>query len=377
MQNQPFVQSLISLRDNYQMLNEEYEQKAAHAKEQLTHVNALLVEQLALENRDFLESLIALRNHYQGVNQECERKASHAREQLIHVNTLLVDQLVLPDNQQPVSIKASRVNQDAPPVLRGADMNREEPSLEADEQEETNLPDKADEPKHLTSLVQSAVVLSEPVQSESSSVNSSSQRSPFSALKTPMLPKYQQLTKSQAVERLLRENSGTILHVDYIVHALHGKLEPDAMKAERPRMYDTLSKGASKGLWDRVPDQASCYTIDLKLVAPLASQKTEQQSKTSSAHKPQSTDKSSSKMLPLYQELNLVDAISVIVRENSGKILNIDFVARALYGELSGQALTKAKERVGKALWSGAKQKRWQRVPKRLGSYTLDMKLVK
>jgi hypothetical protein len=39
--------------------------------------------------------------------------------------------------------------------------------------------------------------------------------------------------------------------------------------------------------------------------------------------------------------------------------LTTDKVARTLYGELSGQALTKAKEKVGKALWIGAKQKRW------------------
>lgn len=192
-----------------------------------------------------------------------------------------------------------------------------------------------------------------------------------------MLPKYQHLSKTQAIETLLQDNAGTILHVDYIIRALHGELDADAIRMEKPRMYDTLSKGTSKGLWDKVPDQASCYTIDLMLVDPdSASKKISQQSKAGFRRKPQSIRRSLNKMLPPYQQLNLVDAIEVIVRERPGEILSSDEVARALYGELSGLALTKAKERVGKSLWSGANQDRWQRVPRQKGLYTLDLKLV-
>jgi hypothetical protein len=38
------------------------------------------------------------------------------------------------------------------------------------------------------------------------------------------------------------------------------------------------------------------------------------------------------------------------VQENAGEILTTDKVAWTLYGELLGQALTKAKEKVGKTL---------------------------
>jgi len=51
--------------------------------------------------------------------------------------------------------------------------------------------------------------------------------------------------------------------------------------------------------------------------------------------------------------------------------LTPDKVARELYGELKGYALTKAKAKVGKTLWPGAKQGLWQRVPDKLGCYTL------
>ena len=83
-----------------------------------------------------------------------------------------------------------------------------------------------------------------------------------------MLPSYALLTKSQAVERLLREKEGTILHVDYIIRALYGELDAPAMREEKPRIFATLSKGTSKGLWHLVPDQVGCYTIDLAKIDP-------------------------------------------------------------------------------------------------------------
>lgn len=54
-----------------------------------------------------------------------------------------------------------------------------------------------------------------------------------------------------------------------------------------------------------------------------------------------------------------------------------DIVALALYGELEGEAFTQAKTKVGKTLWSGANQERWQSVPGKLGVYTLDFKVLK
>jgi len=51
-------------------------------------------------------------------------------------------------------------------------------------------------------------------------------------------------------------------------------------------------------------------------------------------------------------------------------------MARALYGELEGSALVEAKKKVGKILWSGGSQGRWQSVLGQKGAYTLDLKLV-
>lgn len=119
--NQHFVENLITLRNHYQALLEEYERSWVQVREQLTHLNALLVDQLVQNQQHFVESLIGLRDQYQAQMEEYSRSSSHAREQLTHVNALLVDQLVLPDGQQPVSIQASTVESLQPnhPFIRG------------------------------------------------------------------------------------------------------------------------------------------------------------------------------------------------------------------------------------------------------------------
>lgn len=388
---QPLIESLIGLREHYQGVHEEIERKAAHIREQLTHVNALVVDQL-VENQQFVTSLMGLREHYQALHQEYQHSGSHAREQLAHVNALLAEQLLRSTNQQSVSIQASTVNEN-PALTEAASLGTEEPSAAEDEVDQLAQVDEANEPESATDAnfdaqdsaleeepasptPAAAVEQSEAEPSPDSSVNGETPKSSFPPLKTAILPKYQRMTKLQAVESLLQENSGTVLHIDYITRALHGELEADALRAEKSRMSQTLREGALKGLWDKAPGAPGCYTINRKLLEPKTdSKEITQQSKVSFRRKPQSNSKSSHTMLPRYQHLNLTDAVEVVVRENAGQILNTDFVARALYGDLEGRDLTKAKDRIGKTLWSGAKQKRWQRVPGKMGAYTLDLKL--
>ena len=371
----------------------------------LTHVNALLVEQLTVENQQVVESLISLRHQYQVLASECERKASNAKEQITHVNALLADQLVLQHNQS-VSMEASTIREQRA-LTQTVDIVTQKYSKQEDEADVASIPDDeasganeveeidelrevdepleseeandASQPEQPASLTTAAVMhSSEPdfIPSPKVSFNGQAPKSPFPPLKTPMLPKYENLTKFQAVERLMGENAGTILHIDYIIRALHGDLDADALRAENGRMSQTLIEGKKKGLWHKVPGEPGCYTLDLDLVAPELAAKVNQLRQFGRYQKYPSRSKPGLKMLPAYSQLNLIDAVEEIVKENAGQILNPDLVARTLYGELSGQTLIKAKEIVGRALWSGAKQKRWQRLPGQKGAYTLDLKLV-
>jgi hypothetical protein len=380
--NQQFIETLIALRNQYQSLQEEIEREKAHAMQQLAHVNALLVEQLALENQQFVESLISLRHHYQALAASGERKALNGREQITHVNALLADQLVLQHNQ-PISMEASTISEQKA-LTQTVDIGTQEYPTQEDEADADFIPDdeasEADEVEEVdeASPTTAAAVVESPeaIPSSTVSVDGQAPKSPFPPLKTPMLAKYENLTKFQAVESLMRENAGTIMHIDYIIRALHGELDADALRAENSRMSQTLIEGKKKGLWHRVPGEPGCYTLDLDLIEPEVAARVNQPRQVSRRQKYPSRNRLGLRVLPDYSHLSLIDAIEQIVKENAGRILKADFVVRTLYGELSGQAFTKAREIVGRALWSGANQKRWQRLPRQKGAYTLKIKLV-
>ena len=368
MPQQPnLIGNLIALRDYYQGCMEEYERSTAHALEQLTHINALLVDHLA-ENQQAIANLMELRSHYFSLQEEHKRAAIHAKEQLLRAKAMLAEELLL-QHQQPMSMEAATVSQGGDRLsLAAANLQRQGlPQLP----EPLKFPDISE-----AQIFPTSGKMEQPEPHASYFLGTDSNLR-FSATKTLMLPKYQEMTKTQAVEHLLREHEGTILHVEYIIRALYGELPTEAIKAEKPRIYDTLSRGVEKGLWDKVPDQASCYTIDLKLLeSESVSPQTAQSSHTRLQPRQSARGRRSQEMLPQYQQFNFTEAVAAVVNEYAGQVLTTEQVAQALYGEVSGQALTKAKDRIGKTLWSGAKQDRWQRVPGQLGRYTLDLKLV-
>jgi len=148
------------------------------------------------------------------------------------------------------------------------------------------------------------------------------------------------------------------------------------MQSEKWRMAKTLSEGALKGLWAKVPGEVGCYTIDLKLIEPDLAPETDQLSAVSKPPKAQSKRDLPPQMLPAYTELKSIDAVDLVINEKAGQVLTTDLAVKALYGKLSGTKLAKAKEIIGRALWRGAEAKRWQHLPGQKGSYTLDLRLL-
>lgn len=47
-------------------------------------------------------------------------------------------------------------------------------------------------------------------------------------------------------------------------------------------------------------------------------------------------------------------------------------VLRIFYGNLEAKDMSRAKDKIGKILRTGARQKRWQGVPGKQGSYTMS-----
>lgn len=430
-QNYQFIQNLIDLREHYQSLIDDAERDSNHATEQLNHVNALLVDQLVV-NQQVAESLLQLRDNYRTLHQQSHQKAQNAKEQIAHINALLADSLVLQHSQQQsFSIQAATLDQQALSgaiANNGEELHRQLPELAREsklseisqqiilddgqgvgdgaiavpsESPQQNL-ETAESPESLqvskpqiptdSHQVDPQPELEPPTElpdvenSPNNSERSLTDKpvpSPSSRkaapLKTPLLPQYQHLTKSSAIEQLLHEHSGTILHVDFILRALYGELPPKDITTEMPRINDSLKKGVAKGLWDRVPDEVGCYTADIKLVDKEV-EPTKVEGKKPQRRKPNS--KATEGMLPRYRNLTFTDAVETVLRDaeggslrdhRSGEIVTTEIMTRALYGELEGQDLVETRNKIGKIMWSGANQGRWQSVPGQKGAYTLSL----
>ena len=86
-----------------------------------------------------------------------------------------------------------------------------------------------------------------------------------------LLPPYQHLDLSSAIALLLKEHSGRILKLDFIVRSLYGKLEPLQYEAVSEMVFKALEQGVKEGHWDKDPyphvNNADCYISKWESVA--------------------------------------------------------------------------------------------------------------
>jgi hypothetical protein len=81
-------------------------------------------------------------------------------------------------------------------------------------------------------------------------------------------------------------------------------------------------------------------------------------------------------MLPEYQSLTRMDAITRLLKEHLGSVCHIDFIVRSLYGELEPYIFRVVKGRVQSSLTQGRERQAWHNIPDEPGCYTLDLSLV-
>lgn len=297
-ENQQVVDSLLQLRSLYQSLYSEQQQKAIHAREQLNHVNALLADQAILQHKEqqpisiqaatleqqallgaITDNSEELPQQEPELVQKPETVAASKQQISSDVSqgdhdgaiALSVGESYIPDESDQLPQQDLEVTEKPQPINESEQqiiptVSRREQDEEKAELQELKLPETSEQqiPTGSSQVEQQ----SKPKPSiESPDVEDSPERSRYSPqLKTPLLPQYEYLKKSEAVEKLLQEDEGSVLHLDHIIHGLYGELESKDIKAEKPRMNDTLKKGVAKGLWQRVPDFPGYYTVDLKLV---------------------------------------------------------------------------------------------------------------
>ena len=393
-----FIDNLIEMRSHYSHLLQQSAHTVNLAQNSLSHIDALLVNELS-GSQSFAQNLTQMRSHYQSIVEENDRALSDARIQLNHINALLAEQLIIQQRETfAISLQSSPVEQlnlplpeihsteaipqpqsfpDQPAVLCDSIPENEIHSVTVEIPTTTDrvVEDlKSVEDNTITPTTASNELASESIevkqqttpQAEDNLALEPTQQA-IKQLKRPLLLPYQHLSKSEAVEKLLTDEIGNILHIDYIVRALYGELELAAFKAEKSNTYDVLSKGVRKGLWDKVPDRAGCYTSDLKLAIgePDTNQLTDSRQEISAIALAEA-------LPPDYQGLKLTQAVEKVLQENVGQGMNSEKVAQVLFGEAKEDIFAAAKSKIGKVLWSGANQGRWQGVSGKLGVYTVS-----
>lgn len=397
--NPQFVEPLIALEKYYQSLLDQGYRELATAREQITrHANTLLFEQIA-DDQEVIESLITMRQQWRKISFDCSSQIDHAREQLTHVNALLADQMVMQLPSLPVSMEALTVNENQNLGLTGTPEIKSDgrgrgggtretretippcppcPDFEASvssvpapivtvqPQPEFNIsladePDPSEPPTALTTVA--PLVQPDPItKSDAIAKGQADSKQLFTLTVPPNL---------QAVENLLSQKAGAILHRDYILRVLYGELDPDGQQEETATLSEILAQGVEQGLWAEVPDEKDCYTLDLRLVEPELAAKASKQ--MPSGEPPKSLPRRKLALLPLpnYQHLSLTDAIERVLMENSPQPMNIDTVTQKLFGSIDSAA----RKSVADLLVKGVIKGRWQRVPGRgVARYTIRLK---
>jgi hypothetical protein len=83
------------------------------------------------------------------------------------------------------------------------------------------------------------------------------------------------------------------------------------------------------------------------------------------------------KLIKPYQDSTMLDALQIALEDRKGTTVSADTLVEALYGDqLKPEQFKLAKDRVTKSLSKGKIENRWDRVPDKIGCYTISMKLL-
>jgi hypothetical protein len=268
------------------------------------------------------DNLIALKAQYESALETPGTKAVHYRELLTHVDALLLNQLPSTSNgstltatpelataqPQPSAIATqpstptkapdSRVSLPLLPAYEGLKkldaialvmQSRQGTVVHQDEIIQTIYGDlnpealKVERLRMKAALIQgvnkklwqkapkpSSYILKSSKATEKANPSStgSQPKSAISKAKTPrsgesfqVLPQYQGMTKTDAISQVLTEQSDQVVHQDTIIRLMYGDLSAEELNLESRRMRSSLFQGVSRGLWERAPKEPSSYTL--------------------------------------------------------------------------------------------------------------------
>lgn len=176
------------------------------------------------------------------------------------------------------------------------------------------------------------------------------------------------LPSLQGLEELLKANRGKMLHLDYIVRMLCGRLADKELNLLTQVTKHLLEEGARENRWSSVPDSPGCWTIDLENFPEIAP----------SAQTNGKSPRVLTSRLPPSDRLNhyptLTAAIEACLQEKAPQAIAVDDILNWLYpDELSREQKKRAREAVSDILSKKCGQAGyWKRLIK--GRYVSDAK---
>jgi hypothetical protein len=342
------------------------------------------------QDSPILEQLIALRDHYQVLVEQHEHKVIHARQQLTHINALLVDQFLPASGSAALSIAALQQEPSFLPAISGATAALS--SLSAPDAPTGVASDDTDDDDEDESELMATTA-----------AQSSPDLKRFGPqTKLPLLKPYAHLSKIGAVKQVLQENQGNVLQADSIIKTLYGDLSIEDLRDERIRIRATLNLGVRQGLWTRLKGRGGRYTLEpQKAQSATAKTKTKAEKSTrgrgaraasapvekpagkrgaksvaATAKSPaKAAAKSAAKMSPTGRRLrggSLMERVINVMRAHPGEVMTSESVAQEIFGSLQGGERAKARRRISDIFSKGVPLKHWRRVQNQKGAYIVQ-----
>lgn len=82
-----------------------------------------------------------------------------------------------------------------------------------------------------------------------------------------VLPSFRTMSRYEAVEQILENYRGKVLHPKFIARELYGNIPAEYEETLLTRVRQVLKNGKKKDLWQAVENSGGCYTVDLTEMA--------------------------------------------------------------------------------------------------------------
>ena len=352
-QNQQFIDSLIGLKKHYERECSTYSTLITDSKERSTnHVNMLLFDP-TVSDQALTETIVSMRHQWQTNIRDYEHKIYHAKEQINHVNALLVDLLEMPHSSRDIDIQEST-------------LEKEEVSSLSEALEKVS----AESHTCLQEIEFQEMPLSGSVPVFVKSDESPDEVPYLAPVLLPQYQTFTQieavesLLKTYAgavlhIDYIVRTLYGNSAPKIEIMSEILSLGVTQGLWSEIPDEPDCYT-------WDLKLIEPEESTPDEKEQI-LASDHPKEQilEPEHSINLTDDKERSTDLMLPDYQHLGISKAIESVLKENAPRPLNINAVAQKLFGSSD----SKIRKRVAKALVKGVSANRWKRVPRQAGVY--------